>query len=102
MNCKQWLIKFSETSGRKYLNDYVIGMVGAIVGDLSTTEKEMVNEISQTLKELKQVRNDDTLLWGGMDEKKASTAMEAGTLNYTSSMEKPSAKAESIKNISHR
>ena len=76
MNRKKWLIEVAQTSGRKCLHGYCIGVIDAIVGDLSTSSKNKVIEIARTLKDLRDVFDDDSLPWDVKDVKKSPTAME--------------------------
>ena len=60
---KKEMINSAKEHGRKYLNDLAIGVITAIMGDLSTSAKEKVVEVNRTLRDLDIVKRDESLPW---------------------------------------
>ena len=77
MNRKKWLIEVAQTSGRKFLHGYCIGVIDAIIESSNTSSKNKVIEIARTLKDLKQVFSNEFLPWDTADAKKAPLLEEA-------------------------
>lgn len=72
---------FSKISGRKYLHGYVIGVLRAIMEERGAAPEEKTNDVTQVLKALRQVWNDQTLPWDTTDPETASTVIEAETVS---------------------
>ena len=77
MNRKKWLIEVAQTSGRKFLHGYCIGVIDAIIESSNTSSKNKVIEIARTLKDLRLVFNNEFLPWDVTDAKMTSAVTEA-------------------------
>jgi hypothetical protein len=77
LNRKKWLIEVAQTDGRKYLHGYCIGVIDAIIENTNTSAKNKVIEIARTLKDLRQVFNNEFLPWDVTDAKRTSAVTEA-------------------------
>ena len=77
MNRKKWLIEVAQTSGRKCLHGYCIGVIDSIIENSNISARNKVIEIARTLKDLRLVFNNEFLPWDAADAKKAPALTEA-------------------------
>lgn len=80
MDYKSMMTNLAKTQGRESLYPYTIGVIGSILGDLSTTAESAeskVIEIVLTLRSMDAVLADESLPWGLLDTKIASAPTEA-------------------------
>ena len=77
MNRKKWLIEVAQTSGRKCLHGYCIGVIDAIIESSNISARNKVIEIARTLKDLRQVFSNEFLPWDVTDVKKPLLQTEA-------------------------
>ena len=69
MNRKKWLIEVAQTSGRKCLHGYCIGVIDAIIENSNISARNKVIEIARTLKDLRLVFSNEFLPWDIADAK---------------------------------
>lgn len=74
---KKLMIDLAKSSGRSDLYPYAIGIIGEIVKGTHTAPRVKVNEIVRVLKDMNEVRNDESLPWDYTDAKKAPAQTEA-------------------------
>ena len=70
---KGWMVDFAKDTGRKQLEVFAMGIIGAIVDERHSTAEQRIQEIKETLSSMEAIKWDRELPWDTTEKSPALT-----------------------------